>query len=80
MPPPAIRMVEAMREELVHFTSGEQNVFSDEEASAMRVYIAKKIGLSSTVSLRKPYLKLNSKAPASNDQKLASNLVLYEAA
>ena len=64
MPPPAIKMVAAMREELLHFTDGEQDIFSDEEASPMRVYIAKKIGVSSTVSSHKPFFKLNSKAPA----------------
>ena len=45
MPPPAIKMVAAMREELLHFTDGEQDIFSDEEASLMKVYIAKKTGL-----------------------------------
>ena len=37
MPPPAIKMVAAMREELLHFTDGEQDIFSDEEVSTMRV-------------------------------------------
>ena len=50
-PPPFLSTVKSMRKVLLEFSEGEEEVFSDEEASAMRVYFTRKFNVSGKVSL-----------------------------
>lgn len=48
-PPPFIQTVQEMRKALVNFAEGEEDVFTEDNATAMRVYFSKMLNVSGTV-------------------------------
>ncbi|KAJ7386883.1 hypothetical protein OS493_006917 [Desmophyllum pertusum] len=60
-PPPFLRTVQSMRQVLLGFSEGEEEVFTEDHATAMRVYFSKKLAVSGkdgTNSLLTNYFKL----------------------
>ncbi|KAJ7323119.1 hypothetical protein OS493_032406 [Desmophyllum pertusum] len=79
-PPPFLRTVQSMRQVLLGFSEGEEEVFTEDHATAMRVYFSKKLAVSGkdgTNSLLTNYFKL-ALLPKKLFQKAVRVCELYE--